>query len=274
MTAITGYVPCFDNAETILQAVESIRRQTVSLQEVYVVNDGSSDGSGERLERAGVRVIHLPRNLGRGAARARAMSEAQGEFVLCCDATNILPPDFSARALRHFTDPRVAAVFGRIGQLAPRNAIERWRGRHLFKVHAQSPVNEAASLATYGALVRREAVEAVGGYDASLRHSEDANLGARLLSAGYKVILDPGLEVTAVTGNTLSQVLERYWRWHAGADEKASWRGYSKQVVYSIKVMARQDLAARDLAAAAISLWSPHDQFWRSRLRRFWRLQG
>ena len=76
----------------------------------------------------------MPGNLGRGAVRSLAMELARHDLVLCCDATNQLPPQFAAGALPWFANPEVAAVFGRIIQLEARSLGDRWRGGHLFKL--------------------------------------------------------------------------------------------------------------------------------------------
>ena len=262
---ITGYIPCYNNAATVAGALASLQRQTVPLEELLAVDDGSTDGSRELCQRQGVKIIRHATNLGRGAARARAMEEAKHEFVLCCDATNELAPDFSARALRWFDDPAVAAVVGRITQRPAGNVIERWRGRHLFKLDQPVAIRRRVTLATFGAMVRRSAVLAVGNYDRTLRHSEDGDLGERLLAAGYEVVSDPSLEITSVASNTLGEVLERYWRWYAGKDEAASWSDYFRQIAFSLKGMALQDLRAGDPFSVPISLLSPHYRFWRSR---------
>lgn len=262
-----AYVPCFNNAATLRRAVDSVLAQSVAPAATIVIDDGSTDRPTETIPDPGVRVIRHPGNLGRGAARARAMAEAGEEFVLCCDATNALERDFAAKALPWFGDSRVAAVFGVFRAGAMDTAAQRWRGRHLFKVDAVRQAQRDALLATTGAMVRRSAIAAVGGYDATLRHSEDADLGRRLLARGYAVVCDPALGFVSTVRNTVPQVLERYWRWHAGTDEGSNWRGYGKIVAYSIKVMAAQDLRARDPLAAAISLACPHYQFWKSRAR-------
>ena len=105
---------------------------------------------------------------------------------------------------------------------------------------------------------------AVGNFDYRKGAREDADLGARLLAAGFDVISDPDLRIVSTAGNTLGQVLERYWRWNGGREGPVSLRWYVKQVAHSIKVMARQDLEARDLPAIPISLLSPHYQYWRT----------
>ena len=112
MELISAYIPCYNNIDTIAEAVNSIRRQKVAVDELFVIDDGSTDGSAEAVESMGIRVIRNEKNLGRGAVRNRAMVEAKNELVLCCDATNTLPPDFVSRLLPWFKDPKVAAVCG------------------------------------------------------------------------------------------------------------------------------------------------------------------
>jgi cellulose synthase/poly-beta-1,6-N-acetylglucosamine synthase-like glycosyltransferase len=196
------------------------------------------------------------------------MAEARHDFVVCCDATNVLEAAFIEKALAWFASPDVAAVFGSITQRPAQTVSERWRGRHLFKVDLDQQVQRGASFATGGAMVRASAVRGVGGYDSRLRQREDADLGERLLGGGFDVVFDPALTFTAIAPNSAAEVLERYWRWGAGAGDAASWTWYRKQIAYSVKVMARQDLAAGDFLSIPLSLIVPHYQFWRSLVDR------
>ncbi len=266
--AVSAYVPCFNNEATVLASLDSLRAQSVPPTEICLLDDGSTDRSVDVGVRAGVRVVRMERNSGRGAVRARAMKELQHEFVACCDATNTLAPDFVERSLRWMDDPQVAGVFGRITQQPPRCLSDRWRGRHLFKVNEPMTLKHGGLLSTWGCLLRRSAVLDVGNFDSRLRHSEDAELGRRLLAKNYDVVFDPELKVVAGVTNTLGQVMERYWRWYAGVEERVSWRQYFKQVAYAAKVMARQDLRDGDLWSVPVSLFTPHYQFWKSWTRR------
>ena len=227
------------------------------------MDDGSTDDSAAIGSRAGARVLRLTQNLGRGAAREQALTAVDASFVLMCDATLELSPDFLARSLPRFDDPGVAAVFGRVTQVLPRTVADRWRGRHLFKVHVRRAGADRALLATGACVLRAQAVRDVGGFEANLRSNEDADLGRRLLAAGFKVIFDPELEAAVISSNTISEVLERYVRWNTQREMK--WSDYRRQVVYSLKVMACEDLRAGDPMAAFISLLSPHVQFWSAR---------
>ena len=262
---VSVYIPCFNNRGTLAEVIASVRKQTVPVDDILVVDDASTDGSPEVAQAAGARVVIQSSNLGRGPARRRGMEETSAPFVACCDATNVLPPDFVARGLKWMERPEVAAAYGRISQRPGGNAVVRWRGRHLFKTGApQNPAAEAPTFATYGAMVRRGAVEAVGNYDVALRHTEDAELGTRLLRGGWKIICDPEMVVYSVVKNSLGQVLERYWRWHAGVDERLSLAEYLRKTWFSVRCMALHDLREGDPAAALISLLLPHVQLWKT----------
>lgn len=266
---LTAYVPCHNNLASVADAIRSLAGQETALQDVFAVDDGSVDGSAEHLERdLGMRCLRMGKNQGRGAVRRRAMEEANGELVVCCDATNRLPPDFVGRLLPWFEDAKVAAAFGWIQDPCHRGAVGRWRARHLFKAGHPMEIRRRAPLITYGTIVRRSAVLEVGNFDPALRHTEDGELGERLLAAGYDVVFDPRVPVYCNVQNSLGQVLERYWRWYAGLDEAVSWKGYWGNIVYAGKGMAWQDLMAGDPLAALISLICPHYQFWRSWKRK------
>jgi GT2 family glycosyltransferase len=268
MKSFSAYVPCYNATPTLRRAVESVLAQTLQPADVLVVDDGSSDGSIDTIRDLPVRIITLPQNLGRGEARVRAMREVTHNLVLCCDATNVLAPGFAEQALEWFDDPRVAAVFGRITQAPSANVAERWRGRHLFKTDLAAAPSRRMSLCTWGTVVRADALDSVGGFNRRLLHTEDAELGSRLLAANFDVVYDPRLTVTSIATNTLGQVLERHWRWYAGANEHVSWRGYLRSISYSIRNMAPTDLRAGDPLSALVSLSCPHYEFWRTVWRR------
>jgi GT2 family glycosyltransferase len=261
---ISGYVPCFNAEATVLEAVKSLREQTRALDEIFVVDDGSTDSSADRLKREDVRVVSMGANCGRGAARARAMNEATGELILACDATARLEKTFLEKALLHFENKKTAAVVGRIFEEHPRGVTGRWRNRHLFRVENTRELKERAPLATWGVLMRRDAVLEVGNFSARHRHSEDAELGARLANAGWNIIFEPSAELHPTSASSVAQLLERYWRWHAGAEENFHFDHYLKQVAYSLRVMAARDVCAGDPLAALISLWTPHYALWRA----------
>jgi glycosyltransferase involved in cell wall biosynthesis len=261
-TAISAYIPCFNNEATVVQAIRSIREQSVPIAELFLIDDCSSDSSFALAEAEGISVIRNETNQGRGAVRASAMIHAKNELVLGCDAGIVLASDFVERSLPWLENDKVAAVHGRVLQPPATNAVERWRGRHLFKIDAKLKPSMQSLLLTGGAIVRKSIVLALGNYNERMLYGEDRDLGDKLLKAGFEVVFDPEMTMTAISVNNLQQVLERYCRWYATKTGKMSWFDYAKLISYSAKVMAREDLKANDWPSALISLLCPHYQFW------------
>jgi len=270
MEPISAYIPCFNNAATIAATIDSLKKQTYPIDEIFVIDDGSTDKSIDIIKGCGIRFICNENNLGRGAARNRAMLETTNEIVLCCDATNVLPTDFVSRLLPWFKDPKVAAVYGWIQDPDPMGVVARWRARHLFKAGHTMQVRHKASLIAYGTLMRRSLALEAGNFNQAVRNREDAELGERLLAAGFDIVFDPTAAVVCnAQNNTLSQVLVRYRRWYEEKNERVSWKGYAKQIWYSIKVMAMQDVKESDFPSVFISLFLPYYCFWKSKGKKW-----
>ena len=108
---ISAYIPCFNNECTIGTAIESILNQNYPVDELIIIDDGSSDNSLNIIKRYGVKLISLKENKGRGFVRNLAVKESKNELILCCDATNSLDVNFLSIAFKHLNDnPDICSV--------------------------------------------------------------------------------------------------------------------------------------------------------------------
>jgi glycosyltransferase involved in cell wall biosynthesis len=255
---IAGFVPAYNAAATVGEAVRSLRVQSPTSLEVLVIDDGSTDATALVAEQAGAKVIRLPVNSGRGAVRARAMELLDADLIVSLDAANHVPPDFVATTLPSFADARVAAVVGHWSAPETGGVAERWRARHLYKVSRQPAAGHDRSLATHGCVLRRSAVLAAGNFDPALRHTEDAMLGRQLQTLGHRIVACPAAMVMPLTVDSLPGLVRRYWRWHAGPKESWSVRHYLDSVKNALFVMLPLDRQARDVPSALFTLVLPH----------------
>ena len=84
---LTIVIPAFNEENIIGQVLGHIQDLNLDfLQEIIVVDDGSTDDTGRISEEAGVRVIHHTRNMGYGSAIKSGIRNAQTEFILTMDA--------------------------------------------------------------------------------------------------------------------------------------------------------------------------------------------
>ncbi len=92
--SVSILIPCYNAAPYLAAAVDSALAQTWPHKEIIVVNDGSTDRSGEILESyrsKGIKVIHQE-NRGQCAARNRAFQECSGDYIKFFDADDWLAP--------------------------------------------------------------------------------------------------------------------------------------------------------------------------------------
>ena len=97
MTTLSILVPAYNESATILAVLERIRQQHVDGVEfeTLVIDDGSTDGTGDLLEAHPdlyTRLIRQPRNGGKGAAVKAGLRAATGDYVLFQDADDEYDP--------------------------------------------------------------------------------------------------------------------------------------------------------------------------------------
>ena len=101
---ISVIIPLYNKRETISRAIDSVLRQSPSPHEIIVVDDGSSDGSGEIVEamvaaNPHIRLIRQP-NGGVSAARNRGIEAASGEYVALLDGDDAWCEGYLAEIVR------------------------------------------------------------------------------------------------------------------------------------------------------------------------------
>ena len=271
--SISACIPTYnDKLTNLLRVTESILNQTVPFKRITIIDDGSRNDL-SLLKRSPNICLHKnPENKGRGFIRNQAIKNADTDYVLFCDSTNLLPKRFTEIAIHAFNDPKVAAVSGKISNSETLDSfITNWRARHLFKqgFNFGNTAQVATSLTTYGTIMKRSAVLDVGNFNQLLRHSEDRELGQRLIRSGFKIIGDPNLVVYSIKEDSIFSVLERYWRWYGGENEEMKLKDYFNSIKASFKPMIQQDLKAKDWQAAMISFLCPHYGYTRYLRRKF-----
>ncbi len=110
-------MPVYNETGTVRQAIDEVLEADVGTEiELIVVDDGSTDGTRELLERADwpdrVRVLYHDRNQGKGAAVRTALGAARGEFSAIFDADLEYDPGDLARLMPPLESGDTNAVFG------------------------------------------------------------------------------------------------------------------------------------------------------------------
>ena len=86
---ISVVIPAYEAAPYLEDTVESVRDQTVDVDEIVVVDDGSSDDTARVARSLDVRLIRHDRNRGVSAARNSGVRAADNEWIALLDADDI-----------------------------------------------------------------------------------------------------------------------------------------------------------------------------------------
>ncbi|MCS6860982.1 MAG: glycosyltransferase [Abditibacteriales bacterium] len=199
---VSVIIPAYNCARYIAEAIDSVLAQTYRDFEIIVVDDGSTDGTGEVVHRYADRVRYIRQdNRGPSGAKNTGIQVARGEFISTLDGDDLwLPHRLEKLVPLLDRQLELGFVYGdcyRIDEtpdrIQPRTAFEIHGGaRRGWVLEELVMVNFVPSQSV---LIRRCALDAVGLFDESYRIGEDWDLWLRL-AARYPVDFVP--EVVAM----------------------------------------------------------------------------
>ncbi len=197
--SVSVIVPVYNGAEFLEKCLVAIFASEHPALEVIVVNDGSTDNSADIARSMGAQVLLTGRpQSGPAAARNLASEKARGDVLLFVDADVVVKPDTISKVVTVFQSrPDISALFGSYDDNpGEKNFLSQYRNLLHHFVHQNSSSEAATFWAGLGA-IRSEVFAAVEGFDCErfqIPSIEDIELGGRLRSNGYSILLDKTIQ--------------------------------------------------------------------------------
>jgi poly-beta-1,6-N-acetyl-D-glucosamine synthase len=219
-------VPAYNEGKVIQDSIRSLLQLDYPRFEVLVIDDGSADDTARQaaaLEGAQggavVRVISKV-NAGKAAALNTGIAMARYPFVLCMDGDSTLAPGTLRAAMRHFRDPRVAAVAGNVKVVNRRNLLTRLQALEYIEGlnmprRAQGFMRAVNIVPGPIGVFRRDVLHWLGGYDSDT-FAEDADLTLKMLGAGCRIQYEPRAIAYTEAPQTLTSLIRQRYRWTRG----------------------------------------------------------
>jgi GT2 family glycosyltransferase len=190
--------------------LESAAQLDTAPREVVVSIDGTDPAVTEAANVRGFRVVGHPGTAGVSATRNAGARATTSKVIVFADSDVLLPKDHIARLTRAFADhPDAAAIIGSYDDApeAP-GIVSRYRNLLHHYTH-QTGLHKAQTFWAGCGAIRRDAFEAVSGFDESYRlpSVEDIELGYRLRKAGHRIRLVPDWQVKHLKKWTLRDLI-------------------------------------------------------------------
>lgn len=202
---VSVIVPCFNYAQYLPEAIESLVQQTFQDFEVIVINDGSTDRTAKVAEslketRSGLEILIInQQHNGVAVARNVGMAHARGQFILPLDADDKLHPAALEKMVRVLRgNPDVGIVYSWVQDFGDSEKL--WKHQD----YSFEALKNGGCFISCSSLFRKKAWEATGGYNPNMKRGwEDLEFWINCGKHGFhgKLIPEPLL----------------FWRRHPGA---------------------------------------------------------
>ena len=207
---LTVVIPVFNGAHFLARCLTALKQSNDQPYELIVVDDGSWDGSGALAEKAGATVVKTPRQMGPAVARNLGATHASGQVLVFIDSDVCVHPDTLGRIQARFVkEPGLAALIGSYDD-APEEPglVSQYKNLLHHFVH-QNGRQEASTFWSGCGAIRRDVFIQEGGFNELYGRPsiEDIALGYRLRLAGYRIALDPRIQVKHLKRWTLASLL-------------------------------------------------------------------
>jgi glycosyltransferase involved in cell wall biosynthesis len=225
-SSVSVIIPVRNAASTLSACLDGVATQ-VGVEdvevEVVVVDNGSTDGSGDlaRAHPVVTRVVVESRP-GSYAARNAGLAAASGQLLAFTDADTVPQAGWLAAA-RARMDDGADAVGGAIEPVRSAAPTVWERYDTALYLDQRSFVERDGFAATANLVVRRDVLDAVGAFDATLRSSGDLEFGRRLTAAGYRLVYAPD----ALVLHTPRRTARDTWKLHRRLG--AGWRALGRR---------------------------------------------
>lgn len=223
-------IPAFNEEKVIAASIRSALASDYPNFEVVVVDDGSNDRTINEILRfshkQNIRVISQP-NQGKWSALNRAILQLDSEIAVCLDADTQMQPDAVSRLARHFTNPKVGAVAGkiivgnRVNLLTRLQALEYATSQNAERLAFDFLNGILVVPGAIGAW-RVQALREAGLFRSDTL-TEDSDLTISVNRCGYRIVYDETARALTEAPKSVRRLLSQRLRWSLGMFQ-SSWK--------------------------------------------------
>ncbi|RLF59327.1 MAG: hypothetical protein DRN25_04145 [Thermoplasmata archaeon] len=208
-TSVSVIIPAYNEERFIAQAIESVLNQTHRVDEIIVIDDGSTDKTAEIAKSYDVIYCKNEKNLGIGATRALGTTLAKGRYISFLSADDCYCPEYVETMLTHVENKKILYSsyyicdenLGVVGIFSP----PKFSSHEAFCIAAWNWAEKNSMFVNFSTTFFPREIFKVVNFDPALRFGEDLDFLLRSMKFfEYKLIDKPLLKYRAYQGNETS----------------------------------------------------------------------
>ena len=224
MKKLCVLLPAKDEAVGIAKTLKSILKAGVLPSDVYVIDDGSSDGTGDIARSFDVNVVRNPKNIGKAHSLARLATVSdlvsRYDYICLMDADTQVSEDYFQAVGDSFEQPGVAVVCGR-AKSTPHNWLTAYRCLAYWISHAvykdgQSNMGVITVTPGCAAAFRADVFAQLEWNSDTIVEDMDCTIQVHRKKLG-KIIYQKRAVVSTQDPRTIRDYIKQMYRWHSGA---------------------------------------------------------
>ncbi len=251
-SSVSVLVPTYNRAHFIEESLDSLVGQTIAPAQIIVIDDGSTDGTAERVRKYGERITYLRKeNGGRASALNLGMKHVTGDLVWTFDDDDVAYPDAIARHLEVLAaNPELGFTCSSYasGKSGPDGTIAFERLMPVRKREGRQVFLELMKDCFFmlnGAIVRRECYRRAGEFREDMIRGQDYDMLVRLARLYPCKIIDGATYILRQHPGRRGSAAEN----HAESERHKVWRAYDK--IIGARIRNELDLGEYLLAVPA-----------------------
>jgi glycosyltransferase involved in cell wall biosynthesis len=193
---VSVVVPVYNGGPAFALCLDNLLAAQPAPDEIFVVDDGSTDGSDRVASRPGITLLRTGRCQGPAVARNLGASAARGDLFFFVDADVLVPSSVIDMILPCFSGPADAVIGSYEDRPAAPNFLSQYKNLLHHYVH-QNASEEGFTFWSGCGVIRRQVFQRHSGFDERYDQPsiEDIELGYRLRAAGHCIRVCKQLQV-------------------------------------------------------------------------------
>lgn len=233
---VSLYIPCFNVKIYLKACLEAVLEQSYPIEEILVIDDGSTDSTLEIARQFPVKIIKHAFNKGLASSRNTAIKNAKGDFLASLDADCVPQKDWLEKLMVNFSSSKIAGVGGRLQEGSTTKITKQWRAVHMKQEWGEKKTNAIPFLFGSNSVFRKDILINLGGYNENYRNNyEDVDISQRVKKAGYTLVYEPQAVAYHIKEDNVFSLLTTFWNWNFDFHkEKGAYTNY-KSICFKMK---------------------------------------